>query len=60
MAPELTSISTCLSYNIKTKKEQKRKRITFEFDLMKEIQNELIPNIIIAALHWFNFPYIEI
>ena len=36
MVPELTSISTYLSYNIKTKKERKRKRITFEFELMDE------------------------
>ena len=36
MGPELTSISTFLSYNIKTKKERKRKRITFEFELMDE------------------------
>ena len=36
MGPESTSISTYLSYNIKTKKERKRKRITFEFELMDE------------------------
>ena len=43
MGHALTSISPCLCYNIKTKKEKKKRKIIFEFELwMKEIQNELI------------------
>ena len=36
MRPGLTAILPCLSYNIKKKKEQKRKRITFKFDFIDE------------------------